>query len=87
MKKNIRRMSIEPDDHGGHTVEVQFKETPTHTKGQGMSMGYHEPERKVFGKGQHKEMLAHVHTSLNLSADKPAGEKEREKDILDDPDQ
>lgn len=50
-KGMIRRIEIEPAENGGHTVTHFMKEKPIKdSRGHsGMSMGYQEPEKHVFG--------------------------------------
>lgn len=67
-KHEVRRVEIEPDSHGGHTVTAHLKERPMHSGKSGMGMEYREPEKKVFGKGQHKEMIDHVASHLGVEA-------------------
>lgn len=70
-EKKIRRIEIEPDDHGGHTVHAQFREQPSHSSKNGMGMSYIEPEKKVFGKAEGSAMLAHVANHLGISETEP----------------
>lgn len=66
--KQIRRISIEPAETGGHTVEHRYKDKPSHSKKNGMSMQYVEPETFVFGKDEDEKMLGHVAKHLGLKA-------------------
>lgn len=66
--ERLKRMEIEPADNGGHTVihhkkEKMGRDAKSHS---GMSMGYQQPERHVFGAHQRHEMLAHVANHLNV---------------------
>lgn len=66
MKKMIRRMEIEPAENGGHMVTHSFKDMPSHSTKNGMSMAYQEPEKHVFGANQGHEMLAHIANHLSI---------------------
>jgi hypothetical protein len=70
MAKKLIRMEIEPAENGGHTVTHHYKEemkrdAKSHA---GISMGYQEPERHVFGGDDGHGMLAHVATHLGIDA-------------------
>lgn len=66
--ERLKRMEIDPAENGGHTVTHHKKEKMVRDRGahSGMSMGYQEPERHVFGSGEGHEMLAHVANHLGI---------------------
>lgn len=73
--ERLKRMEIEPAENGGHTVTHHGKPKMTKDRNahSGMAMGYQEPERHVFGKGEGHEMLAHVANHLGID-EKDEGE-------------
>jgi hypothetical protein len=81
--REVRRIVIEPSENGGHTVSHEYKPKMSRDRGahSGMSMGYEEPERHVFGAGEGHEMLAHVANKLNV---KELNEEERDDKDNDD---
>lgn len=66
--ERLKRMEIEPAENGGHTVTHHKKDKMTRDRcaHSGMSMGYQEPERHVFGPHEGHEMLAHIANHLNV---------------------
>lgn len=66
MKKEIRKMEVEPAENGGFTVTHHFKESPSHSSKSGMGMSYTPPEAHVFGPEDGHEMLAHVANHLDI---------------------
>lgn len=71
----LSSMEIEPAKNGGHTVRHRYKSKPVHRKGamhSGMEMGYKDPDEFVFGKGENKQMMAHVSKHLGIGAAVPA---------------
>ena len=93
MKKEIRRMTIEPAENGGHTVSHEY--APSQREGRhGMIASYVEPERHVFGADEGHAMLAHVANHLNIpeseegetkaedAKEGPKGEAKEAKDRL-----
>ena len=75
-EKMIRRIEIEPSENGGHTVTHHYKEMPTHSSKEGVSMRYTEPEHHVFGKEEGHDMLAHVANHLKIAEPKEEAEEE-----------
>jgi hypothetical protein len=75
MKKQIRRMEIEPAVNGGHTVTHSYRESPTHSAKNGMGSSHVEPETHVFGPEDGHEMLAHVANHLNIKEGDVGGEE------------
>lgn len=76
MKHELTRMEIEPAENGGHTVTHYFKSKPAIARGH-MESSYVEPEKHVFGEGEHKEMMGHIAEHLGLKAEhEPAEEEE-----------
>ena len=65
MKKEIRRIEIEPAENGGHTVTHHYKEMQREGK-HGIQSSYVEPEHHVFGPEDGHEMLAHVANHLEI---------------------
>ena len=65
MKKEMRRMEIEPAEGGGHLVTHHYKDMQRESK-HGMMSSYVEPERHVFGEDEGHEMLAHVANHLEI---------------------
>lgn len=64
-KKEIRRMSIEPAENGGHTVTHEYM--PMQREGRhGIQETYVEPEHHVFGADEGHDMLAHIANHLNI---------------------
>ena len=75
MKKEIRRMVIEPAENGGHTVSHEYN--PIQREGRhGLNESYVEPEKHVFGADEGHAMLAHVANHLAIPE---SGEKESEE--------
>jgi hypothetical protein len=72
-KKELRGISIEKAENGGHIVEHRFN------SGDGP---YHEPEQHVFGTGDGKKLLAHVakHMNIKVSEEHGAESQEPEED-------
>ena len=66
----IASIEITPaDTGGGHVVRKRFKSKPVKRSGamhSGIESHYKEPEEAVFGKGQDKEMMAHVAHHLGI---------------------
>ena len=84
MKKEIRRISIEPAENGGHTVTHEYH--PMRREGRhGMQESYVEPEKHVFGKDEGHEMLAHV--ANHLAIPEPNEPDEPVKDEGEDEDE
>lgn len=81
MEKKIRRMEIEPAQNGGHTVTHHYKEMPSHSSKNGMSMSYTEPETHVFGADQGHDMLAHVANHLAIPETGASKEAENKADM------
>ena len=75
--KEIRRMTIEPAENGGHTVSHEYKEAQREGK-HGLVSSYVEPEKHVFGADEGHEMLAHVANHLNVPESED-GEKESDE--------
>jgi hypothetical protein len=76
MKKEIRRMTIEPAENGGHTVSHEY--APSQREGRhGMIASYVEPEKHVFGANEGHAMLAHVANHLNIP-ESEEGQKEED---------
>lgn len=67
MEKKLRNMEIEPAENGGHTVTHRYREIPSHSSKNGLSMGYTEPESHVFGPEDGHKMLAHVANHLHIT--------------------
>jgi hypothetical protein len=70
-KHELASIEITPAENGGHTIKHRFKSKPVMRKGamhSGMEMGYQEPEEHVFGKGQGKEVMAHIGKHLGIGA-------------------
>lgn len=65
-KSKIDEIRIRPDDFGGHTVHVDFRPTPNSSKNKMAMPSYVEPEKKVFGKTEGHDMLAHVANHLEI---------------------
>ncbi len=65
MKKEMRRMEIEPAEGGGHMVTHHYKEMQRNGK-HGIQTSYVEPERHVFGADEAHDMLAHVANHLAI---------------------
>lgn len=65
MKKEIRRIEIEPAENGGHTVTHHYKPMQRESK-HGVMENYVEPEQHVFGADEGHEMLAHVANHLEI---------------------
>lgn len=88
-KKEIRRISIEPAENGGHTVTHEYK--PMQREGRhGLQESYVEPEHHVFGPEEGHEMLAHVANHLEIpemDKGKDEGKGEREEDEPEDPEE
>lgn len=59
-------MEIEPAENGGFTVTHHMKESPKMSPKMGMSMGYVEPEKHVFGKGEGAKLMAHITSHLGV---------------------
>ncbi len=77
-KLKIRRLSIEPGDNGGHTVEHDYKRVAVTRKGRMNSgLDYEHPESKSFpiGPGQDQQLLDHIVEHLGLKVGKHAGPK------------
>jgi hypothetical protein len=66
MKKEIRRMDIEPAENGGHTVIHHYKPVQREGKHGMMPEAYVEPEHHVFGADEGHEMLAHIANHLEI---------------------
>lgn len=65
----IDSIEITPASEGGHIVKKRFKSKPVKRSGamhSGIESHYKEPEEAVFGKGQDKEMMAHVAKHLGI---------------------
>lgn len=75
-KKVLDHIRIVPAENGGHTVEHHFESHGS----------YREPENHVFGKGEHKEMIAHVEKALKLPepTEEEAGQEHEEDGEGDD---
>lgn len=58
----------------GHVVEHHFRTEG----GDGMAMGYHEPEKVPFGPGQGDEMMAHVGKTMGAESE-PDGDEAGEE--------
>ena len=74
-KKELRSMTIEPAENGGHTVHHSYKARPVMRKGSmsgGMGMDYPESETHVFGPADGKKLAAHIATNLGLKQGAPA---------------
>jgi hypothetical protein len=70
-KKELRRLSIEHAENGGHIVEHQFHQS------EGM---YHDAETHVFGKDEGSKALAHIAEHMGMKGEKePAAEAEHEE--------
>lgn len=78
----VSRIEIEPSENGGHTVTHHKKPKMSRDRGahSGMSMGYEEPEKHVFGKGEGHEMLAHVANHLGIEAGEGEGDEEGQEE-------
>jgi hypothetical protein len=74
-KKEIERISIEPAEKGGHTVEHHFKRQPRKT-GHDIGYEYPESEKYVFGKDDDEKMLHHVAKHLGLNPSAPGEDDE-----------
>jgi hypothetical protein len=80
----VEHISITPAENGGHTVEHRMKPKPVHRMGRdaGFGMEYKEPEKHVFGKDEHGEMMEHIAKHLgikgNWSTSKDGGESDEE---------
>jgi hypothetical protein len=78
MKKEIRRIEIEPAENGGHTVTHHLK--PAQRQGRhGMMEIYMEPEHHVFGADEGHEMLAHVANHLAIPEAEEPDEPEKDE--------
>ena len=73
--KELDHIRVHEGESGGHVIEHHF----THVE--------HEPERHVFGEGQHKEAHDHIAKHMNMPMPKvakvkkstEAGEREKEE--------
>jgi hypothetical protein len=72
-KKKLDHLRIEHGENGGHIVEHHFEQ---------MGGPYHEPEKHVFGKGEHHKMLAHVANTLELPEPKKEEDKQESKKTM-----
>ena len=50
MKKEIRRIEIEPAKNGGHTVTHHYRDMPMHSSKSGVGMSYQEPNSTPSGR-------------------------------------
>ena len=73
MAKQLERIEIQPAENGGHVVTHHYARKPS-GKSQAFYMG-EEPEKHVFGKGEHRELVAHVTSALHL----PEAKEEQEE--------
>jgi hypothetical protein len=83
MKKEMRRMEIEPAENGGHTVTHHYREMQREGK-HGIQTSYVEPEHHVFGADEGHDMLAHVANHLAIpepnEPDEPAVDEGEDED-------
>jgi hypothetical protein len=58
--KKLREITLSHAENGGYIAEHRFhnNEGP-----------YHDPETHVFGKGEGKKLIAHLHQHLGVSAE------------------
>ena len=79
MKKEIRRIEIEPAENGGHTVTHHYKDMQRDGR-HGLISSYVEPEHHAFGENEGHEMLAHVANHLEIP-ESAEGETESEDKV------
>lgn len=73
----LHRMTIEPSDNGGHTVEHHYKSTPGKS---GAFMEAAPSKTYTFGPDEHEKMLSHIDTHLNLNQIEKGEENKAEDD-------
>lgn len=68
-KRELKRMTIEPAENGGHTIEHQWKESRHPGRPGSLEMVYHEPESHVFGPSEGGKMMEHIGKHLGVKAE------------------
>lgn len=61
----MRSMTIEPSDNGGHTIMTNWKDKEMAGK-HGMRYSMQEPHKAVFAAGEHKQMMKHIASHLDI---------------------
>ena len=74
MKKELRKLEIEPAENGGHHVTHNYKDMPTHSSKSGLGSAYVEPDHHDFGADEGHKMLAHVANALCIPESEGGGD-------------
>ena len=75
-EKEIRRISIEPAENGGHTVEHNYKPQPKKSGRNGITMDYPDSDTHVFGAEEDEKLLSHLAKHLKLKSGKKVVDKD-----------